>query len=347
PFIRTREFLWQEGHSAFETKAQADDEVLDILDIYSRVYEDLLAVPVIKGRKTEVEKFPGADFTTTVETFIPETGRSIQGATSHALGQNFGKIFKIEFEDESRKKKIPFQNSWGLTTRSIGAMLMTHGDDKGAVLPPKVARHQVVIVPIFTKRLLDSPALFRQHYMDLLNVLRKENLRAIVDERRNYNPGWKYNHWELKGVPLRVEFGPKDLERRKCVLVRRDDNSKAEIDLHDAARKIGAALEEIQKNLYRKASEKMDRCKREALHWSTFENALKDKCFAEVPFCNEKDCEESVKERSHVESDEKSVPTGSAKSLCVPFAQKKLPRDIKCFACDRKAVNWTLFGRSY
>ena len=213
PFLRTREFLWQEGHTAHGSYEEADKMVMDILGHYKAIYEELLAVPVIKGYKTEKEKFAGGFRTTTVEAYVPATGRAIQGATSHNLGKNFGKMFKIEYEDKQGQKQIPWQTSWGFTTRSIGVMVMVHSDDTGLVLPPRVAPIQVVIVPIVMSGMnLDT---LSGAASDLASQLRASGVRVELDDRDNYNPGWKYNYWELKGVPLRLELGPKDLEKRQ------------------------------------------------------------------------------------------------------------------------------------
>lgn len=218
PFLRTREFLWQEGHTAFATKEEADVEVREILDLYRNVYQDLLAVPVIQGTftppphftydaplliagiKSEKEKFAGGLYTTTVEAFIPTTGRGIQGATSHCLGQNFSKMFNIVVEDASRQHAHVWQNSWGLTTRTIGVMVMVHGDDKGLVLPPRVAAIQVVVIPCgITAQTPDSERVaLEAKATEITKLLKKAGVKAKEDLRRNYTPGWKYNHWELK-----------------------------------------------------------------------------------------------------------------------------------------------------
>ena len=217
PFLRTREFLWQEGHTAFATKAEADKEVLQILDLYSQVFEGLLAVPVIKGKKTEKEKFAGGLYTTTLEAFIPTVGRGIQSCTSHCLGQNFSKMFKIQFEDENKEKQFAWQNSWGLTTRSIGIMVMIHGDDKGLVLPPEVAGIQVVIVPcgITAKTTSEEESSLHAAIQSVEAQLKQSGIKCRADLRDNYSPGWKFIHWELKGVPIRLEMGPRDIEGKQ------------------------------------------------------------------------------------------------------------------------------------
>lgn len=202
PFLRTREFLWQEGHTAFATREEATEEVYEILDHYADIYSDMLAIPVVKGQKTEKEKFAGADFTTTVEAFIAASGRAIQGGTSHHLGQNFSKMFNIEFADPvTNEKSWVHQNSWGLTTRTIGVLVMVHSDNIGLVLPPKVALYQVVIVPCGVTASLskeDEEKLYEK-CKDYEKTLKKAGIRAHYDNRHNYSPGWKFNSWELKG----------------------------------------------------------------------------------------------------------------------------------------------------
>lgn len=224
PFLRSREFLWQEGHTAHGSYEEAQKRVLSILDLYEKVYEELLAVPVIKGMKTESEKFAGGYHTTTVEAYINGSGRAIQGATSHNLGQNFGKMFKIYYEDDKGERAIPWQTSWGLTTRTIGVAVMVHGDNKGLVLPPRIAPVQVIICPIAHKD-VSYDALLDYAY-EIRRTLQAQNLRVDVDSRTNYTPGWKYNHWEQKGVPIRIEVGPRDLAQRSCRLVRRDNGMR-------------------------------------------------------------------------------------------------------------------------
>jgi len=230
PFIRSREFLWQEGHTAFATKQEADDEVVEILGLYRQVYRELLAVPVIQGKKSSKEQFAGALYTTTVEAFIPETGKGIQGATSHCLGQNFSRMFGIEYETEDKAggeagtgRAHAWQNSWGLTTRSLGVAIMTHGDDRGLVLPPRVAPKQCVIIPIpNSKTPPDVQAAMLAKVKELRAALEARGVRCETDARVDKTPGWKYNAWELKGVPVRVELGPRDMDGGVVVLARRD-----------------------------------------------------------------------------------------------------------------------------
>jgi prolyl-tRNA synthetase len=220
PFLRSREFLWQEGHTAHASYEEAQVRVLSILDLYAQVYEDLLAVPVIKGMKTESEKFAGGYHTTTCEAYINGSGRAIQGATSHNLGQNFGKMFKIYYEDDKGERAIPWQTSWGLTTRTIGVAVMVHGDNKGLVLPPRIAPIQVIICPIAMKN-VDFQELIN-YANEIRRILKSLHIRVDIDSRQNYTPGWKFNHWEQKGVPIRVEVGPRDIASQQVRLVRRD-----------------------------------------------------------------------------------------------------------------------------
>lgn len=201
--------------------------VMNILDRYASVYKDLLAVPVVKGKKSKDETFAGADFTTTTEIYVPISGRGIQGATSHMLGQNFSKMFKIEFEDKTGKKALAWQTSWGLSTRSIGAMIMVHGDDKGLVLPPSVAQTQVVIIPVLFKD--DDATKLLEKAEELRKVLKAAKIRVELDDRENYNPGFKYNHWELRGVPLRLELGKKDFEKQEVRMCKRNDGTKSQV----------------------------------------------------------------------------------------------------------------------
>eukprot|EP00494_Astrolonche_serrata_P005908 UN05925 len=224
PFIRTREFLWQEGHTAFETKEEAMEEVYQILDIYADTYQHVLAIPVVKGQKTENEKFPGGDVTTTVEAYVPDSGRSVQGGTSHCLGQNFGKMFDINFEktgaDGKNHKVIPYQNSWGFTTRAIGVAVMNHSDDRGLVVPPTIAIVQVVIIPILFKD-KDQNEKVLNLCRDMEKRLKKANIRATVDDSHK-KPGYKYNKHELMGVPLRLEVGKNEVESQSAMGLRRD-----------------------------------------------------------------------------------------------------------------------------
>ncbi|KAI9599562.1 hypothetical protein BDF19DRAFT_410207 [Syncephalis fuscata] len=364
PFLRTREFLWQEGHTAHLTKAGADEEVYEILDLYRQVYEDLLAVPVVKGIKSEKEKFAGGLYTTTCEAFIPTTGRAIQGATSHSLGQNFAKMFNIVVEDPNTpadagepEKLFVWQNSWGLTTRTIGVMVMVHGDDKGLVLPPRVASTQVVVVPcgITARSTEQDRKNINEGVEQVVRLLKQAGVRARSDLRDNYTPGYKFNHWELRGVPIRLEVGPKDLENRSTMSVRRDNGEKQAIAIDDLATKVPSLLNTIQQDMFNRASTTFNKHIIRVEKWDEFVPALNAKNIVMIPWCEREACEDSIKDRSarvdQGEEQDERAPSMGAKSLCIPLEQ---PTDnpivegvTKCAACDQFAKRFTLFGRSY
>ncbi|XP_064270209.1 bifunctional glutamate/proline--tRNA ligase isoform X6 [Passer domesticus] len=353
PFLRTREFLWQEGHTAFATYEEAAEEVLQILDLYARVYEDLLAIPVVKGRKTEKEKFAGGDYTTTLEAFISASGRAIQGATSHHLGQNFSKMFEIVFEDPKKpgEKQFAYQNSWGITTRTIGVMTMIHGDNMGLVLPPRVACIQVVIIPCGITNSLseeDREALLKKcnEYRSRLLAV---NVRVRADLRDNYSPGWKFNHWELKGVPVRVEVGPRDMKSQQFVAVRRDTGQKLTLSEHEAEEKLKQILEEIHANLYSRASEDLKSHMVVASNMEDFQKELDSGKIVQIPFCGEIECEDWIKKTTARDQDlEPGAPSMGAKSLCIPFQPLcELQPGARCVCGKNPAKFYTLFGRSY
>uniref|UniRef100_A0A8C4V9F3 Bifunctional glutamate/proline--tRNA ligase n=1 Tax=Falco tinnunculus TaxID=100819 RepID=A0A8C4V9F3_FALTI len=353
PFLRTREFLWQEGHTAFATYEEAAEEVMQILDLYAQVYEDLLAIPVVKGRKTEKEKFAGGDYTTTVEAFISASGRAIQGATSHHLGQNFSKMFEIVFEDPKKpgEKQFAYQNSWGITTRTIGVMTMIHGDNMGLVLPPRVACVQVVIIPCGITNSLseeDKEALLKK-CNEYRNRLLGVNIRVRADLRDNYSPGWKFNHWELKGVPVRVEVGPRDMKSQQFVAVRRDTGQKLTFSEHEAEDRLKQVLEEIHANLYNRASEDLKSHMVVANTMEDFQKELDSGKIVQIPFCGEIECEDWIKKTTARDQDlEPGAPSMGAKSLCIPFQPlRELQCGARCVCGKNPAKFYTLFGRSY
>ncbi|XP_058813875.1 bifunctional glutamate/proline--tRNA ligase [Topomyia yanbarensis] len=355
PFLRTREFLWQEGHTAFATKPEADEEVLQILDLYGKVYTDLLAIPVVKGRKTEKEKFAGGEYTTTVEAYISASGRAIQGATSHGLGQNFSKMFDIVYEHpETKEKEYVYQNSWGITTRTIGVMIMVHADNQGLVLPPRVACIQVIIVPcgITANTTDDERKTLYANCKELELALVAAGIRCEGDYRDNYSPGWKYNHWELKGVPIRVELGFKDLKNNQFVAVRRDIGEKKTIERSNAADNIKSLLETIHNSMYSRAENDLQAHVKITKKWDEFLQFLESKNIIMSPFCGEIPCEDKIKGdsvRDEAEA-EPGAPAMGAKSLCIPFEQPaNITTSDKCIhpACGRSARFYCLFGRSY
>ncbi|KAI9017236.1 hypothetical protein BC832DRAFT_527171 [Gaertneriomyces semiglobifer] len=355
PFLRTREFLWQEGHTAFATKEESDAEVMEILDLYRRVYEEYLAVPVVPGKKSEKEKFAGGLYTTTVEGFIPSTGRAIQGATSHCLGQNFSKMFEIMIENEQKERVHVWQNSWGLTTRTIGVMVMVHGDDKGLVLPPRVAAVQAIIVPvgITAKTTPEERKALNVKAEELVATLKSAGIRAKSDTRDNYTPGWKYNNWEMRGVPVRLELGPKDIAKNSTRAVVRHDGSVHNMSLADITTTLPKMLEEIQAAMFAKAKAERDSRLIQLETWEGFVETLNKKCLVLAPWCEREACEDWVKDSSsRSEGDEEvdeKAPSMGAKTLCIPFNQpaEGVKAGQKCFACDHEAKSYTLWGRSY
>ncbi|KAJ5568231.1 proline--tRNA ligase [Penicillium hetheringtonii] len=361
PFLRTREFLWQEGHTAHLTEGAARSEVLQILDWYSDIYEHLLAVPVVKGQKTDKERFAGGLYTTTVEGYIPATGRGIQGGTSHGLGQNFSKMFDIKVEDPSNKpgeeKKPPlyvWQNSWGLSTRTLGVMVMIHADDK------------VVIVPVgLTAKTTDEEReKLGAEINGLVAVLEAAGVRVENDQRDGYSPGFKFADWELKGVPLRLEFGPGESAGHFITTARRDipgKDGKGTIAIPELATAVPKLLETIHRDMYNRANEQFTTHRKVLTSFDEIVPALNDKNLVVVPFCLAEDCEDQIKKDTAKKQEELSqsgpedvkAPSMGAKSLCIPFDQGigggEITADTKCInpKCTRAAQKWCMFGRSY
>ncbi|HLG24569.1 MAG TPA: proline--tRNA ligase, partial [Candidatus Nanoarchaeia archaeon] len=255
PFLRTREFLWQEGHTAHATKEDAEKEVMQQLFEYADLIENYMAIPVVAGKKTENEKFAGADYTAAVESLMPD-GKALQMGTSHMLGQNFSKPFGIKFLDKDEKEKFVWQTSWGLSTRTIGAVIMMHGDDKGLVIPPKIAPIQAVVVPIVFKGKSEN---IIESAREAVKRLKDKNYSVELDDRDGYTPGWKFNEWEMKGIPLRIEIGPRDVEAEQLVLVRRDTSEKITVKSKDLEKKFAETLGLIQDNLLKNAKEHLEK----------------------------------------------------------------------------------------
>ncbi|KAF8822927.1 prolyl-tRna synthetase (ProRS) [Cardiosporidium cionae] len=352
PFLRSREFLWQEGHTAHTTKEEAYSFAKAILELYRQWYEDYLAVPVIKGIKSENEKFAGGDITTTVEGYIQESGRGIQAATSHLLGSNFANIFGIDYEDENAEKKLCHQTSWGCTTRSIGIMAMIHGDDNGLIIPPRVVAIQVVIVPITYKE--DNISEIMGKCFELKKLLEKSGIRVKLDDRVNYTPGWKYNHWEQKGVPIRLEIGPRDLKHGTTRLVRRDNGEKMSVSWDTLVGEVSAMLRSIHNFLFEKAKKKMDDGIVQVTNFNDVTPAICNKKLVLVPWCEEPETEDQIKKETarlslglQAQHDATSALTSGIKCLCIPFDQPELPKGTKCFWTGKPAKRWSLWGRSY
>jgi prolyl-tRNA synthetase len=354
--------MWQEGHTAHLTEQLAGEEVLQILELYAGIYEQLLAVPVVRGRKTEAEKFAGGYYTTTVEGYIPSNGRGIQGATSHCLGQNFSKMFDITVEDPNEKGKHihVWQNSWGLSTRVIGVMVMIHGDDKGLVLPPRIAKIQSILIPVglTAKMTAEDKERHLKHLDEIFNTLKKAGIRVDVDLRDGYTPAWKFNDWELKGVPLRLEFGPKDAAKEVVSYARRDTGEKGTIPIAELTTKVPEMLETIQQDMYNKAEAAYREHRLKITNWDEVVPALDAKNVVIIPHCLVPACEDKIKELTTGRTDEspdtpegQKAPSMGMKSLCIPFEQPDglVKGETKCLnpECSRLAEQWCMFGRSY
>ena len=346
PFIRTREFLWQEGHTVHETFEEAEKMVYTILDYYRMVYEDLCACPVIPGIKSENEKFPGGFCTTSIEGLLPN-GKAVQCATSHHLGQNFSKMFEITFLDKEKKKQTAWQTSWGLTTRTIGVLVMMHGDNKGLVLPPKVAPTQVVIVPIKTSK--DNAEEILGKGKEIYEQLKNADIRVIFDDSEMHTPGWKYAEWELKGVPIRIEYGKKDLSKDQVTFFCRDNLEKFPVKLTEVVDKIKETLEVIQKRMFEKQLERVKNSTTQATDFDKFLEGLNKGNIIYTPWCKDPDCEDKVKEKVKeiAAKSEEQDTVGTCKTLNMPLDQPKLEEGTKCFFCGKPAKATAIWGRSY
>ncbi|MBT5424303.1 proline--tRNA ligase, partial [archaeon] len=309
-------------------KKEADKEAKKILGFYADVYEDLYAVPVLRGIKSEKEKFAGADYSLSVETLLPN-GKAIQGATSHHLGQNFSKPFNIKFIGEDEKPQYAWQNSWGFSTRSLGVMLAIHGDDKGLVLPPKIATNKIVVVPILFKNKSEKVMKFSK---DIFKKLKK--FSPIFDDREDYSAGWKFNEWELKGVPIRIELGPKDIEKKHVVVSRRDTGEKEFVKWENLKSYIETLISEIHNNMFNKAKKHIKDSLITVKNWDEFLKAVKDKKWIKANHCANPKCEEEIKEK-----------TNGVKTNCIPFDQPKTLGS--CVYCNKPSKYEVLFAKSY
>lgn len=326
PFLRTTEFLWQEGHTAHATYAEAQEETLRMLDVYAEFCHDFLAIPVIKGQKTDKEKFAGAVATYTIESLMHD-GQALQTGTTHNFGDNFAKAFNIRYLDQDNTHQHVFQTSWGVTTRLIGALIMVHGDDSGLVLPPKVAPTQLVIIPIASHK---GGVLERA--TDIYTQL-KDLVRVKIDNS-DKNPGWKFSEHEMKGVPLRLEIGPKDIEKGQVVLVRRDNREKIIVALSEIKTRVPEILDDIQKSLLAKALSHREAHTSIAYSLEQIKESLdKNPGFVKTMWCKEQACEEKVKEEA------------KATSRCIPFEQENI--DTKCAICEKPAKTMIVWGRAY
>ncbi len=329
PFLRSREFLWNEGHTFFASREEADAERDEIMGIYGRITEEYLALPGYLGRKSKTETFAGAEATYSIEHLLPD-GKSIQGPDWHSDGQNFSKAFEITFVDQKGDKQFVWQNTWAISTREIGIMLAVHGDDKGAVVPPKLSAVQVVLVPIVNDESKQAVLKGAKELMDSLG----DRFRTVLDDRDHLTPGRKFNEWELKGVPLRVEFGPRDLKEKQAVLVRRDTGRKRVVKASALAEEVSKELDEIQKDLLARATEALSKNTHVASSLPELKELLaKHGGIFRVPWCGREECEARLKEET------------GGKILNLPLDQKT-PK-AKCLVCGMDAASVANFGKSY
>ena len=325
PFLRSREFLWQEGHTAHATAKDAEERTIQMLNLYADFCENVLAIPVVKGRKTDKEKFAGAEATYTIEALMHD-GKALQSGTSHNFGDGFAKAFGIQYTDKENKLQYVHQTSWGTTTRLIGAIIMVHGDDSGLVLPPKVAPTQVMIVPIMQKKegVLDKAFELKD---------RLSNFRVKVDDS-DKSPGWKFSECEMRGIPVRVEIGPKDIEANKCVLVRRDTREKIECSLDELETKVSELLDTIQVEMLERARAHREEHTYVAKTKEEFVKTFNEKAgFVKAMWCGDQACEDQIKEEL------------SVTSRCMPFEQENLS-DV-CVCCSKPAKKMVYWGRAY
>ena len=329
PFLRTSEFLWQEGHTVHTTKDEAEKEVRDILEMYKKIIEEELAVPVITGKKSEKDKFVGAVETNTLESLMPD-GKALQMGTSHFLGQNFSKPFDLKYLDENNNETFAWQTSWGVSWRLIGGMIMIHGDDKGLVLPPKLAPIQVVIIPIYySKEEKDS---VMQKARQIKDDLSKIDLRVHLDDREQLTPGFKFNDWEMKGIPVRIEIGPKDIAKNQVVLVRRHNRTKTSFDVDSLTEKISPELKNIQKEMFDAAKKILDERVVRVSEYQQFKEQLDNGKMIDCSWCGNQTCEDKIKEET------------GADIRVIPYDNTKVET---CIYCKNSGTTNVLFARGY
>ncbi|MCI8296320.1 MAG: proline--tRNA ligase [Lachnospiraceae bacterium] len=325
PFLRSREFLWQEGHTAHATAQDAEDRTIQMLNVYADFCEEVLAIPVIRGQKTDKEKFAGAEATYTIEALMHD-GQALQSGTSHNFGDGFAKAFGIQFADKDNVLKYVHQTSWGLSTRIIGALIMVHGDDNGLVLPPKIAPTQVIVIPIQQQKegVLEKAVELKD---------RLSNFRVKVDDT-DKSPGWKFSECEMRGIPLRVEIGPKDMEKEQAVLVRRDTHEKKIVALADLEKEVESLLDTIQGDMLERARTHRDTHTSTAVTWEELVETVNTKAgFIKAMWCGDRACEDKIKEET------------GATSRCMPFAQEHLADT--CVCCGKPAKKMVYWGRAY
>ena len=327
PFLRSREFLWQEGHTAHATAEEAEERTIQMLNVYADFCEEVLAIPVIRGQKTDKEKFAGAEATYTIEALMHD-GKALQSGTSHNFGDGFARAFGIQYADKDNKLQYVHQTSWGMTTRMIGAIIMVHGDNSGLVLPPRIAPVQAVVIPIQQRKegVLDKA-------YEILGILKAAGIRAKVDDT-DKSPGFKFAEQEMRGIPVRVECGPKDIEKGQVVICRRDTREKYEVAIESLAEKVPAILAEMQDDMLERARTHRDAHTYTATDYESFKDLIVNKPgFVKAMWCGDRSCEDKIKEDVQ------------ATSRCMPFAQEELS-DV-CVCCGRPAKKMVYWGRAY
>jgi prolyl-tRNA synthetase len=327
-FLRTAEFLWQEGHTAHATAKEAMEEAERILGIYRIFAEQWMAMPVLSGRKSEGQKFPGAEITFTIEALMQD-GKALQAGTSHYLAQNFAKAFDVQFQNREGQLEYVYATSWGVSTRLVGALVMSHSDDAGLVLPPKLAPLQVVVIPIL-KADADNAGILAAAYRVAEPF--GDAVRVRVDDRDNVSPGWKFNEWELKGVPIRIEIGPKDLEKGQVVLVRRDTGQKTPTAMDNVSFQVPGILEEIQESLLKKARERLEAGCRKAESYDEFKKTIEEGGFIYAPWCGSRECEDRISEETKATI--RLLPEGAEEGGA-------------CIACGKGPAKRVPFARAY
>ncbi|HJN20517.1 MAG TPA: proline--tRNA ligase [Candidatus Nitrosopelagicus sp.] len=330
PFLRTSEFLWQEGHTVHATQDEAENEVMEILNIYKKTIEEELAIPVITGKKSEKDKFVGAVYTTTLESLMPD-GKALQMGTSHFLGQNFSKPFDVKYLDVNNVETYAWQASWGVSWRLIGGMIMVHGDSKGLVLPPKVSPIQVVIIPIYYSKEDRETMILEAN--KIKDSLASNNVRVELDDRDNLTPGFKFNDWELKGIPIRIEIGPKDIAKNQVVMARRYNQTKDDISLDKVSETINLELENIQQQMFVNAKKILDERVVRVSEYQQFKEELKNGKMIDCSWCGNQTCEDKIKEE-----------TGAGLRV-VPFDGTQ--KSETCIYCKNSGTTNALFAKGY
>jgi len=329
PFLRTSEFLWQEGHTVHATKDEAENEVADILELYKKTIEEELAVPVVTGKKSEKDKFVGAVYTNTLESLMPD-GKALQMGTSHFLGQNFSKPFDVKYLDENNSETFAWQTSWGVSWRLIGGMIMTHGDDKGLVLPPKVAPIQVVIIPIYYSK--EDKENVLQKACKIKDSLSNNDIRVHLDDREQLTPGFKFNDWEMRGIPIRIEIGPKDIAKNQIVLARRHNQTKISLDIDGLTEKTLSELKNIQKEMFDAAKKILDERVVRVSEYQQFKKELENGKMIDCSWCGNQTCEDKIKEETG--ADLRVIPSDNTKAET-------------CIYCKNSGTTNVLFARGY